>query len=106
MKIVEILSVADGLPGMRLAEAVTDQAGNILMQGGVELSESMLASLRRRDIAQIAIERDVDEDPAKREARLAELRQTLDRRFRKTGESPEAGLLYQAILDFELNKRR
>lgn len=106
MKLVEVLSIADGLPGMRLAEPVIDQNGNVLMQGGVELTESMLASLRRRDVLQIAIEREVEESSAEREARLVELRQKLDRRFRKTGESPEAGLLYQAILDFELKNRR
>lgn len=105
MKIVETLAIGDVLPGMHIAQAVTDEGGRVLVPIGAEVTESMLHSLIRRDVAEVTVERDVEEDPAEREAYRAQLVARLDPLFRKAGEGQETRTLYQAILDFRLEHR-
>lgn len=105
MKMKEILSISDVLPGMHLADAVTDDAGRVLVPGGTALTESMLQSFARRNIAELLIEREVEEDPVTAQANREKVEETLDHRFRKAGDSPGARSLYQAIFDFSLKQR-
>ena len=102
MKIRETLPIGDALPGMHLADALTDDAGRVLVPGGTALTESLLQSLVRRNIAELRIERDVEDDPVAAQARREKVEEMLDHRFRQAGDSPGAKLLYQAIFDFSL----
>jgi hypothetical protein len=91
-------------PGMRLAAAVTDAGGLVLLPAGAELTESMLHGLRRRGAAELLIQTELDEDPAVLEARRAHLEKQLEQLFRQAGKGAETMALYQAILDFRLER--
>jgi hypothetical protein len=96
----ETLSIDVVQPGMRLAAAVADANGQVLLPIGAELTESMLHSLHRRGIAELLIETEVAEDPAVVQARREALKTQLAQLFRKAGNGAETKALYQAILEF------
>lgn len=100
----ETLTIDAVLPGMRLAAAVVDAAGQVLLPAGAELTESMRQSLFRRGVAELLVETEVEEDPAIVEARRVALERQLARLFRKAGNGAETMALYQAILDFRLER--
>lgn len=104
MRVLATIAIGDAQSGMRLAEAVADAMGQVLVPAGSELTESMLQGLRRREIATLKVEREIEEDPAAREARRARVVEQLDRIFRKAGDGAETRQLYQAILDFRLEQ--
>ncbi|KXB28971.1 hypothetical protein AT959_19290 [Dechloromonas denitrificans] len=105
MKVVEILPLSDAVVGLRLAAAVLDEAGHVLVPAGAELSESILQGLQRREIAEISVEHDVEEDPAAQAAYRAKLAAQLDHIFRKAGDGDETRALYQAVLDYRMEHR-
>lgn len=102
MKIVETLSVESLGPGMTVAEAVVDDGGRMLVPAGAEVSESLAAGLRRRGIETVRVERQVEEDPAAREARRQRLSAELDKRFRRAGESAALSDIYAAVLAYQM----
>lgn len=102
MKAVEWRSLDLVEPGTILAEAVQDDSGRILVPAGAELSESLLAALARRDIGQIRIELEVEEDPAARAAREAQVAAQLDHLFRLAGEGEACRELYRAVRAFRM----
>ncbi|HJV93368.1 MAG TPA: hypothetical protein VJ572_07790 [Azonexus sp.] len=104
MKVLATIAIGDAQPGMRLAEAVADAMGQMLVPAGSELTASMLQGLQRREITVLTVEHEIEEDSAAREARQAKVVEQLDRLFRKAGEGAETRLLYQAILDFRLEQ--
>lgn len=100
----ERLGIDELQPGMRLAAALADAGGQVLLPAGAELTESMLQALRRRELADILIEREVEEDPAKVEERRERLKKQLAQLFRKAGDGVETMVLYEAILAFRLER--
>lgn len=104
MKVLATIAIDDAQPGMRLAEAVADAMGQVLVPAGGELTESMLQGLRRREVATLTVERAIEEDSAAREVRQGKVVEQLDRLFRKAGDGAETRQLYQAILDFRLEQ--
>lgn len=102
MKVLEVLALEALKPGMKVAEAVVDEGGRVLVPVGAEVTESMLAGLGRRDIASIKVEHEVEEDPAARAAHRAAITSRLDRIFRKAGDAPETSTLYQAVLEHRM----
>jgi hypothetical protein len=100
MSVQDMVTLADARPGMRLAAPVTDLAGQVLVPAGAELTESLMQALRRREIAAICVEREVGDDPAAREARLAGVRTAVDHLFRAAGNGMATRTLYQCIVDF------
>jgi len=105
MKVVETLPLSEAAIGMRLAVAVLDEAGHVLVPAGAELSEGMLQGLQRREIAEVSVEREVEEDPATQAAYRAKLTAQLDHVFRKAGDGDETRALYQAVLDYRMEHR-
>lgn len=102
MMVQEILNIGDVLPGMRLAVAVSDDAGRVLVPAAVELTESLLESLRRRGVAELHVEREQSIDPALLAARRAECEARLAQLFRNAGDSAETTALHRAILAFRM----
>lgn len=102
----DVIALAEARPGMRLGIALADRAGQVLVPAGVELTESLLQSLLRRDIASICVEREVAEDPAAQEARLAAVKAAADHLFRVAGGGIATRTLYQCIVDFRSEPRR
>lgn len=102
---VEDLATDQLLPGMVVAEAVVDEGGRVLIPAGVALSESTIASLVRREVPAVKIERQEAEDPAKAEAYRQSLRERLDYLFRHAGQGEPSRALYQTIFDYRLERR-
>lgn len=67
MKTIQSLAVVDLVPGTRLAEALLDENGKVLMPAGVELNELVIAQLIRREIDSVVVEIELAEDLAQRE---------------------------------------
>jgi hypothetical protein len=105
MKIHEKLPLDQVIPGTLLAEPVIDEMGRVLVPSGGELTESMLRSLARREIAELTVVREVEEDAAERETYRLKQTAALDQIFRHAGEGVETRLLYQAILDYRMENR-
>ena len=55
MRMLEVLALDAVQPGMKVAEAVVDDGGRVLVPVGAEVTEAMLAGLGRRDIASIKV---------------------------------------------------
>ena len=106
MSVQDRVALQDARPGMRLGEPVTGRGGQILVPAGTELTESLLQALAQRGISAIIVECETGEDPAVREARLAGLRQAVDRLFRKAGEGVATKALYRCILNFRAEAGR
>lgn len=104
MKVAETIAIGDARPGLRLSEAVTDAMGQVLVPAGCELTEGILNGLLRREVMTLTVEREVEEDPAAREARRANAVAQLDRLFRMAGDGTATRQLYQAVLDFRLEQ--
>jgi hypothetical protein len=98
MKVLEVRALEAVQPGMKVAAAVVDDGGRVLVPVGAEVTEAMLAGLARREIVSIKVELEVEEDPAAREAHRAVIVSRLDRIFRKAGDAAETRTLYQAVL--------
>ena len=102
MRVVDYLALDALVSGMKVAEAVVDKGGSVLVPAGAEITESMLSGLRRREVAGVKVEFEVAEDPALAEARRVATAASLDQIFRKAGDAPETRTLYQAVLNYRL----
>ena len=98
------LSLDRALPGMRLAIDIRDGHGAILLVAGGELTESLLAALRRRGISQVSVVEEevlaIEEQEARREA----IRVRLSHLFRHAGEAEADRFLFEAMLDYRLEQ--
>lgn len=88
--------------GMVLAEALTDGHGTVLLPAGAVLSDSTLASLRRRGVEVCTIvapepDGEQEEDPAQASARALE---RLQRLFRHSAGTGATGLLLQLLATY------
>lgn len=99
------LSLDEVESGMVLALDVCDAGGGCLLAQGAELSESTIASLRRRglDYVMVLVEEHLTE--AQRAARDAETRQRIDWLFRKAGNDPMLLKLHAMMLQYRLSGR-
>lgn len=104
-KTLSQLPLEEVLPGMVVAAPIIDAGGRVLLPAGSTLSEGVITSLARRDIASLTVEVEVPLDPAEAEARRARIKAQLDHLFRHAGEGEEMHALYGAILDFSLEHR-
>lgn len=102
MKKLETMALEQLQPGMRVAAAVVDAAGRVLLPVGAELSEASIASLQRREIAQVSIELDLPDDPAQVEANRQKARAELDHLFRGAGDGVETRALYEVVAAYRM----
>ena len=58
------LALADAVPGQRLAEAVLDDHGQLLVGAGCELTTPLLQALARRGVAELSIAHAAAAEPA------------------------------------------
>lgn len=97
MKKIENLPLGELLPGMRVATAVTDDGGRVLLPAGAELSASSISGLARREVAAVAVEIELPDDPAEVAARVARIEAELEQRFRRAGDGAETVILRAAV---------
>jgi len=62
MRSTKSIPVEDAVQGMTLSCNLTDQHGNVLLPENTILTEAMIGSIRRHDIAEVAVEFDSDDD--------------------------------------------
>ena len=95
------VDIDDVEPGMVLSATLSDAHGGVLLPAGVELTESMLTSLRRRGVEAVTVINDKvsDEELAAERQRLQE---RLDRLFRKNGAVGANGVLRESIMKYRL----
>lgn len=98
------ISVASAIPGMRLAKAVLDDSGRLLVPDGTMLTESLLLGLQRRGVGDLFINQPEEEDPAEREATRARVSRSVAIRFRHAGDGPGSKALQEAILAFRMER--
>jgi len=91
-------------PGMRLSEAVRDDADRVLVPDGTVLTESLLLSLQRREVAALWVDLEVEEDPAQREARRVGISRSIAVHFRQAGDGLGTRILRDAILAFRMGR--
>jgi len=106
MKITERLALSEIEPGMALVDPLFDEVGCLLLPRGCTLSEGILADLRRRRIAELAIVRVVDEEVVAHAARHESVVKSLAPLFRKAGSGPASRQLYQSILRYQMEQAR
>lgn len=91
-------------PGMKVGKSVLNPLGQVLLQEGIELSESLLRNLAKRYISHIFVYipdlRSEDELAAERVKAVDRLNVL----FRNTAKASSLELLYQAVLAYRLEK--
>lgn len=105
MKKPHILPLTQLQPGMKVAAAVADEAGRMLLPAGAELSEAIITGLGRRGIEQVGVELELPEDPAALAQRRQEVSERLGRLFRRAGEGEQTQALYQAVERYRLEQQ-
>ena len=86
--------------GMTLAAALLDAHGGVLLPRDAALTDSMLASLRRRGVQRCVVwagEEAGEVDPAQLERERERRLQRLDRLFRHSGDGPGGELLLRVL---------
>lgn len=106
-----VIPLDQATPGMVLADAVREADGNVLLQAGVSLGETQLASLLRRGIRGISIvvppAAEVSNVPTAPEApRDDVVRARVRRLFRKSETDATTHALFKAVLEYRLERVR
>ena len=79
---MRVITLRDAKPGMRLARAVTDPGGSLLVPEGVELSLESIDRLRTRRVDSICVEDSAAPlSPEERDKALASIDGDVDRMF-------------------------
>lgn len=99
------LSLDEVEVGMVLALDVCDAGGGCLLARGAELTESTIASLRRRGLDYVMVEVEEQLTAEQRAAREAETRRRIDWLFRKAGKDPMLLKLHATLLQYRLPGR-
>jgi len=102
MTCIHTLPLEQVAPGMVLGADIRDAHGATLLAAGTELSESHLASLRRRDVRQATIEAREIVSEAEQEVRREAIRARVRYLFRRAGEGEADRVLYQTVLEYRL----
>jgi hypothetical protein len=101
----QILPLESLKAGMRLAEAIRDRLGNVMLTEGTELTESHLAALGQRGIASALI---VPERVPPSDAEIAAMRKSTEERlqhiFRKSLDQPGNRKLFETLLGYRLER--
>ncbi len=85
--------------GMTIASDVLDEHGQCLLAAGSLLTARQLELLRARGIATVEVDAGPD-DEARREARCAQMRERLERRFDRVIDQPLMNELLQTLVDY------
>lgn len=96
------------VPGMVLAAEVRHKNGSVLLKSGITLSESHIASLQQRDVAEIAIvpvqAAGETLSPEKRRELQRALKLEVERMFRRAGTDATTQALMRTVLEYRMEK--
>ncbi len=99
----QIVSPQQLVPGARLAEAVCDASGAILLPKETKLDEHLISMLCTKKIAEVVIV--IERSPTEQAAFNAELKACLDRRFQLASGHPLMDSLKQMILEYRCGEQ-
>lgn len=102
MKQRATLPLSELAAGMLVAAPVTDPSGHLLLPVGATISDAILGSLGRHEVAEVCVEMDVVEDPAQHAAREAAVTASVTALFRHAGEGSATKALHDAVLAFRM----
>lgn len=86
-------------PGMVLGADIEDAHGAVLLAAGSEISEALLAALRRRGVEQVSV-RMPEQSSGQEEARREEARARLAHLFRRAGDGEAVRSLHAVVLAY------
>lgn len=95
------LALDEAVAGMVLAASVLDHQGQVLLPAGATLTEAMLTSMRRRDIASVQLHGEVL-TPQQREAGRARIASQLQVLFRRSGRTAADAALLRGLQAYRL----
>lgn len=98
------IALQSATPGLRLSDAIVDDAGRVLVPDGAILTDALLHSLQRRGVVELAVDLVDDEDPAVLEARRISVERAVAVHFRQAGEGIGTRALREAIRAFRLER--
>jgi hypothetical protein len=101
-EVIERIGLDQACAGMVIAIDVADAEGRVFLPRGTVLRDTLLASLRRRNIALLTIVSRAQEGGT--DTRMAVLREHVEWLFRKGGDSPLMRRLARAVLDYRAGK--
>jgi hypothetical protein len=90
--------------GMRLAVDIRDASGAVLLTAGCELSDGLIAAMRRRGIDSATVDQAATLTPAEMEARREAIRTRLAQLFRHAGDTVADRQLFEILLDYRLEQ--
>lgn len=96
-----LLDIDDVETGMVLSSTLSDAHGGVLLPAGVELTDSMLTSLRRRGVDQVSVVNNKISD-ADLAAERQRLQERLTRLFRHSGNAGANAQLNDSILRYRM----
>lgn len=99
-----LLPLDQARPGQRLGSDLRDARGAVLLAAGSELSESLINALRRRGVESISVALADSITPEEQEMQREAARRRLAWLFRRAGESEAERQLFEALLDYRLER--
>ncbi len=101
---IKSIPIAQVEHGMKAARVLRNPSGQILIQEGVELTESLLHSLERRNITRVYVQVEELRSDEELAAERASMEARLKVLFRNVAHGSTLELLYQTILEHRLRK--
>lgn len=87
-------------PGIRLATAVSDSSGKVLLAEGAELTPGLIASLQRRGLSHVPVAVQTSCSPEELSVQKEQIRNRVLWLFRNGGDDPLMGRLCVAVLEY------
>lgn len=100
---IEQAALEDIEPGARLAAAVCDAAGKVLLAEGAELTQGLVASLRKRGLSHVPVAVETSCSPEELSAQKEQIESRVAWLFRNGGD-PLMDRLREAVLEYRLGK--
>ena len=90
-------------PGTRLAAAVCDVTGMVLLAEGAELTQCLIGSLRKRGVSHVPVMLASAYSPEELSAQTEQIKRRVDWLFRNDG-GALMGKLHTAVLEYRLRE--
>ncbi|HTH40751.1 MAG TPA: hypothetical protein VL968_08165 [Rhodocyclaceae bacterium] len=104
----QLVPIDEVAPDTILSEALTDDAGRVLLPAGTQLHAALLSSLKRRGVSRVpvALPDALQIPEAERKEREAQLTRHVDHLFRLAGTAPVVAKLKTLVLAHRLAQGR
>ena len=101
---VRSIPITEVVPGAVLGEDLLDAGGHVLLHRGTRLSEGTIASLKRREVAEVSLEVPSTYGAEQLSARRMIITEDLNHRLRLAGDGEATRMVARAVLEYLLEK--